>query len=183
MAVPRKKKPGPEELDLATLRRGLPGVSPARGRAFAEAAAISLHRQGHKSGVELLLAGVLKKSFALQYPRITRQIDKSWADQDEATEDGACAMAFVLTMRVTDFTVIERSAKGTGIDYWLGYVSELPFQRAARLEVSGIAKGDESAIARRVQQKKEQSRKSAGSLKAYVCVTEFGTPTSRLVRA
>ena len=43
---------------------------------------------------------------------------------------------------------MERSAKGTGIDYWLGVGKDQRgvFQASARLEVSGILKGNESKI-------------------------------------
>jgi hypothetical protein len=47
----------------------------------------------------------------------------------------------MLIRQLTQFTVIERSRKGTGFDYWLGSedeAGELPFQNKVRLEVSGI---------------------------------------------
>ena len=46
---------------------------------------------------------------------------------------------------VGQYTVIHRSRKGTGFDYWLGdekNEDELPLQSKARLEVSGIRRAD-----------------------------------------
>ena len=50
----------------------------------------------------------------------------------------------------------------------------------ARLEVSGIRKGDERTIKTRVRQKLKQVAKSDGSLPAYIVVVEFGTPISEV---
>jgi hypothetical protein len=55
----------------------------------------------------------------------------------------------------------------------------LPFQRMARLEVSGIRKGSRSQINARVKQKTEQTRASdAEGLPAYIIVVEFSRPIS-----
>ncbi len=84
---------------------------------------------------------------------------------------------------MTALTVIERSRKGTGFDYWLGTqgsTATLPFDRMARLEVSGIrSKGNRSQINARVKQKTEQTRASdAQGLPAYIIVVEFSRPIS-----
>lgn len=85
-------------------------------------------------------------------------------------------------MKLTDLTIIERSRKGTGFDYWLGNQDStaiLPFQHMARLEVSGIRKGNQSQINARVKQKTEQTGASdAEGLPAYIIVVEFSRPIS-----
>jgi len=171
------------ELDIALLALGLPGVSSVRGAQHAEAASISFHRQGHATGSELRLAGMVARTFRLRLQEITEQIERSWGDVDEATEDGASGVAFLLTLRMTDYTVIERSAKGTGIDYWLGYRDANPFERAARLECSGIAKGDGADVRARVREKMKRAANANGSPPVYVCVTEFGAPLTILERS
>ena len=170
----------PQVLDLAALDSGLPGVTEVRARAYAEAAAVSLDRQGHQSGVTLHVAGVVKQELRVRYRSATDIARKAWSDDQEATEDGACALAFLLVLRLTEFTVIQRSAKGTGIDYWLAHNSDAMFQSAARLEVSGIARGGADVVARRVRSKLRQTQRCCSALPAYVSVTEFGTPTSVL---
>ncbi|BDA74130.1 hypothetical protein CAL7716_082960 [Calothrix sp. PCC 7716] len=90
-------------------------------------------------------------------------------------------IAFLVVRELTNLTVIERSAKGTGFDYWLGALEpdeELPFQNRVRLEVSGIRSGDSSRVKARVKQKKEQTKPSDGQYPAYVIVVEFSTPIS-----
>ncbi len=167
-------------LDLAELLSGLRGISPARAAAFVEAATVCLKGEGHRSGVHLRIAES-EHGFALTWPVASERAPFSWRDAEEATEDGATAIALLLVRRLTDFTVIERSVKGTGIDYWLGYDDPLPFARSARLEVSGIRRAERSAFDRRVREKRQQTDRSAGELPAYIAVTEFGTPLSALV--
>ncbi len=109
---------------------------------------------------------------------------RCWADDQEATEFGACGIAALLIHEFTDLTVTERSVKGTGFDYWLGTKSsEAPlFQEKARLEVSGIRNGDDFALRRRVKEKTEQTKRLDGTLPAYIIVVEFSTPRSQTVK-
>ncbi len=90
----------------------------------------------------------------------------------------------MLLDKLTDFTVIERSRRGTGFDYWLGIkdeTQELPFQNKVRLEVSGIRRGDDTRIRARVKQKIEQTNPSDGALPTYIVVVEFSRPLSWIV--
>ena len=124
---------------------------------------------------------------ALAWPRVTDQTLRTWADLQEATEYGATAIAALLAKQELGYAVVERSAKGTGIDYWLGDDAEgPPFQNKARLEVSGIlrvegsARNVETAVARRVRAKQRQTQSSRGSLPACVIVVEFGSPLAEV---
>ena len=90
---------------------------------------------------------------------------------------GATGVAVLLAKQETDHVVIERSVKGTGIDYWLGDASDAPlFQRKARLEISGILQGNDRAVGARVRQKLRQVARSNCVLPAFVVVVEFGKP-------
>lgn len=114
---------------------------------------------------------------------ITPQVLHAWEDEQELTEFGACGIAILLTLELTEYTVIRRARKGSGIDYWLGHTdAEHAFQDAARLEVSGILRGDSSDIRSRVEKKKKQTEQSDGKLPAYIIVVEFSKPESYLVK-
>ncbi len=92
-------------------------------------------------------------------------------------------MAILIILALTDYTVIRRSRKGTGIDSWLGYQdADYPFQDAARLEVSGIRRGNDRILNARVSQKIRQTQPSDGALPAYIVVVEFSSPYARLVK-
>jgi hypothetical protein len=101
----------------------------------------------------------------------------TWNDPEEATEQGAAACALVLIKGLAHYEVVERSRKGTGFDYWLGDEDDYPFQKKARLEVSGIAEGSEAQLQQRVNQKLRQTKRSdSTNLPAFVAVLEFKTP-------
>ena len=115
------------------------------------------------------------------------QANRSWADTQEATEYGATALAVLLARAETGHTVVQRSRKGTGIDYWMGEENDgPPFQHKARLEISGIlhALGDQGAVRRavaaRVSQKVQQVQRSGTLPAAHVVVVEFGTPLAEM---
>lgn len=169
-------------LNLQTLGQGLPAITPAFGAAIAEAGAICLTDEAHAPGVILKVEGEFSTTFRLNWPPVTEQTRRCWNDEEYTTEQAAYGIAFLLILQLTNFTVIERSRKGTGFDYWLGMqdsTATLPFQRMARLEVSGIRKGNRSQINARVKQKIEQTRVSeAQGLPAYIIVVEFSRPIS-----
>lgn len=128
--------------------------------------------------------GDFKRTFSVVWDSTTEQMRRCWADPDVTTEHGAYGIAVLLLPALTDLTIVQRSRKGTGFDFWLGPmpVDELLFQEKARLEVSGIRKGSESEIKARLRQKKEQTKRSDGLLPAYIVVVEFGEPKSRVVK-
>ena len=170
-------------LNLNELRSGLPAITPEWGSVLAQVAGVCLELQGHCQGVRLRVTGFVNDTYALIWPPISDQALRTWSDYQEATQYGATAIAVLLAKKETGYAVIERSAKGTGIDYWLGHEAEgPPFQNKARLEVSGIFSVEgsdrdvERAVAKRVREKLKQTQSSSGSLPAYVIVVEFGSP-------
>jgi hypothetical protein len=92
-------------------------------------------------------------------------------------------VAILLVDSLTEYHIVERSFKGTGFDYWLGPKKSRLFQKAARLEVSGIREGSTNAIDKRIREKVAQTKQSdVLNLPAFVVVVEFGTPTATMVR-
>ncbi len=84
---------------------------------------------------------------------------------------------------VTDYHIVERAYKTTGFDYWLGNRGDFLFQKAARLEVSGIRSGTPGQIDSRVKAKLKQSEQSQDTgLPIIVVVVEFGTPAAVMVK-
>ncbi|KHD04987.1 hypothetical protein PN36_30190 [Candidatus Thiomargarita nelsonii] len=168
-------------LMLQDLAAGLPAITPAFGACLAEAGAICLENSGQKCGVELSVTGDLTGCFKLYWPEVTEQMRRCWNDYEVTTEHGAYAIAFLLIRELTNFTIIERSFKGTGIDYWLGDKNALFFRKKARLEVSGIREGNQSRIKSRLNIKLKQTTRSHGILPAYIVIVEFSQPTAQVV--
>jgi hypothetical protein len=132
--------------------------------------------------VHLRVDGELFGSYSVVFEPVTQQMIRCWNDDEVATECGAYAIAILLIVERTEYTVIERSRKGTGFDYWLGTDGDTLFQAKARLEVSGIRSGDERDIDRRSLRKQRQVRPTSNPLPAYVVIVEFGTPRGRVTR-
>ena len=114
---------------------------------------------------------------------------RGWRDLQEATEYGATAIAILLVIKTTEYTIIERSAKGLGFDYWL--LEEELYDEddllpagTARLEVSGmIHEEKDSKIRARVEEKVTQTKTSDDlKLPAIIVVVEFSRPEAHLVR-
>ena len=173
------------DLDLNELGKppGYPALTVARGGALAEAAAVCLENQRHKSGKTLQVFGLKEAVYRLNWPHVTRQMRSTHNDLQDATSEGTCAVAIGLARKQTGLLVVERSRKGTGFDYWLGKDADTLFQDKSRLEVSGILNGDKSQIASRLEQNKKQNEQSDSlGLPAFVCVVEFGTPQAHFVK-
>jgi len=171
--------------DLNELCDGMPGITPEIGATLAQAAGVCFRDQQHSLGVEMMVGG-LGQTVQVYWPEPKEQTLRAWNDEQVTTEHGACGVAVLLIKTFTEYTVIERSRKGTGFDYWLGHQEDnavLPFERKARLEVSGIRKGMEQKVKSRVQTKLKQTNPSDGNgLPAYITVVEFSIPRAEVVQ-
>jgi len=83
---------------------------------------------------------------------------------------------------LTEYTVVERARKGPGFDYWLGKKDSVAplFQDKARLEVSGLRRGDDRSLESRVRRKAKQIEASDRGLPGLVAVVEFSSPRTRV---
>lgn len=173
-------------LDLNDLGNGkIPAITSAWGMAMAEAAGVCLESQNHTRGVKLQVIGDLMGFDILNWPAITDQTRRAWYDLQEATEYGATAIAVLLSKNELGYSVIQRSRKGTGFDYWMGDSDKNPLQRKARLEISGIlrSRGNVAREVRaRVIQKLQQAERPGSTSPVYVIVVEFGSPIAEVKR-
>ncbi len=173
-----------DTIDLAELGQGIPALTVAAGTYLAEAAIVCFEDCGHMSGVLLAVRGSFDQGCRVMWPYGTdERMRRCWNDPEYTTEHGACGVAILLVRRLTGFTAVQRARKGGGFDYWLAIeddVEALPFQHAARLEVSGIRRGDPSDVSDRVRKKRRQVRRSEGYLPAYIAVVEFSKPTAHV---
>jgi hypothetical protein len=154
---------------------------------MAYAAAVCLEERGHQTGIPIHVTvdGSTVQRLPLYWPAASPEAQRSWADPDEATEQGACAIAALLVDTLTDLTILERSRTHSGFDYWLGprnHPTPL-FQDKTRLEVSGIRHAEEDRVRARERQKFAQITRNESSqtrrLPCIVVIVEFGMPQSR----
>lgn len=157
----------------------MPGITPTIGCYLCENCLVCMDKSNHTSGTDFNIAGLHEETFQLCWSgEVTDQISRSYQDEIEATEQGAACISILLAKKLTEYTIIERSWRGTGIDYWLGYENEPIFQRAARLEISGIkTETATNTIQARFEQKvKQTSLTDDTNLPAYISIVEFSNP-------
>lgn len=143
-----------------------------------EACVVTLKRQEHSNlGTQLEVKGDYDMQVTLTWEDIyNEQINNAWQNQNEATEHGAECIAVLLALNLTDYTVIQRSKKYDGFDYWLGKSNDPLFQKKARLEISGIY-DNSIEVNRRFKIKLTQTDQSDHvKLPAYVGIVEFSNP-------
>ncbi len=166
-------------IDINEIAQGLPGLSKTSGQHLYEGCVVCLTRHKHSNlGTNLNVYGDNVITYKLTWGNIyDDQLDKTWADQFYATEHGAVCLAILLALKLTEFTIIEKSARRNGFDYWLGQKGDILFQKKARLEISGIFKGAEKDVNARYKVKVKQTNQSDSlNLPAYVGIVEFSNP-------
>jgi hypothetical protein len=102
----------------------------------------------------------------------------------------AAGLAILLILELTEYTIIERSVKGTGFDYWL--IERNTYEKSdqvfpkgtARLEVSGILQSRSDTEMRTLLKKKfkQVSVSDQWSLPSVIIVLEFGRPEVQIAR-
>lgn len=173
----------PQTLDLGSLAQGLPpGLTPERGAAMAQAARVCLTESRHPSPCGLTVDGGHSGRMPLAFQVATDAESRSWNDQEEATQQGAYAVAILVMKQLESLTVLERSRRGTHFDWWLGTSDGGPlFQDKVHLEVSGIRDGSEARISERVAEKwgRFGTEPAVDGFRRRVVVVEYSRPLVR----
>ena len=164
-------------IEVENIKNGLPGVAPVTAAHLYESFMCCMHYHSHNETTLLSLSGYEQPVTLKWRDYYDAQISRTYTDEQYNTEHGAVCLSIMLTLSLTPYTVIMRSRKGTGFDYWLGIKDTVLFQKKARLEASGILKGDDRLMDKRYKAKSLQTQKSDDSgLPAYISIVEFSRP-------
>jgi len=174
-------------LALESLADRVPVIPQGAAGFYKQNCMICFHHNSHKSGVKLT-ANYRDSNPIYEIcwsGEVTDQLVKCYADLRRSTDNAACAIALLLLEELTEFTGVEQARTGTTIDYYLTPQSQdnnLIFNRAARLEVSGILEENENnTIDGRIRKKlRRLDRKS--DLPAFIIIVEFSQPRSKMVK-
>lgn len=168
-----------KKIDLERIRDCTPALSKSWSEQRFEAVIFCLNHNSHQSGIKCRNTSG-DSDYELNWDtEVNDIIKRTHNDIQDATEIGAEGMAAIFANELTPYQIILRSAKKTGIDYWLGNRNDgkLLFQKSARLEISGLIKGSDAEFRRRIKKKKDQTKQSVNTkLPAYVAITDFGEP-------
>ncbi len=182
-------------IQLEDLSKQAPVLTEDGARFYRENCMVCFASQQHDNGVALHVDvdDTLERISVAWQGVVTPKMLVSYRDQDKRVDFGACAVALLIMPVFTGYAAVEPSATGDGVDYYLtrpGDDDELIFNGAARLEVSGIQRENESnTVADRVSRKRRRLRRLRKSSPAnptkdpptFICVVEFGLPQSRVV--
>jgi hypothetical protein len=174
-------------VDFDDLTFPMPALTEAFGKMMAEAASVCFDACGHETVVRMLVQaqidGTWSRDVEVHRWPVDDHMRRSFNDLEEAVEYGSYGLAILLIKKIAGFAVVERSAQGTGIDYWLGdHVEGAPIQSKARLEVSGILRGTDSVVRRRINDKVAQATANSSPLPTYVVVVRYQRPDCTLVK-
>ena len=171
------------------------GKVPALTRSFAgimqEAIVMCMREHHHSSGITCDVKDfteVLATAKIVWVKEFTNTIARAFGSTANAAERAGEGIAILSVLSLTDFTVIERSITGTGVDFWLGNkdnTTEAILQRAARMEVKGRTQLRSESKIRSVLRvgMKQTDRSAATKLPACVILTEFSRPVIYMVWA
>jgi len=141
-------------------------------------------RRSRRSGPIVLRLRYERRDDALTVGvhRITAAVKRAFADEPDAAEHGAYGVALLVAATQMRLRFAARSFKGTGFDFFM-YAPDAPtdtdddiFAGTWGLEATGILKGDDTEIKKRLKLKREQVALAAKVRPVLIAVVEFSRP-------
>lgn len=163
-------------------------LSSGKARMLMETCIWSLWHCNHENGVNLTL-DYEDNHFLYNIVWSDNEIDQDAImrsyNQNDATEYGAEAIAILMSLDRTEYNSVNRAITSTGIDYWLGYRNKNPnnpFEKSARLEISGIiTETSSNSVDRRLREKLQQTSPTHDTgLPVFVVIVEFSNPKAKM---
>jgi hypothetical protein len=142
---------------------------------YIEAARTCLDRY-HSSPKEFTVRNDGAESFTqVEWELTDSEIRSAWANEDDATRDGAYALAIAATELLRGMVAVRRAETRTGADYYISFsgVHSEDLENCFRLEVSGTCSSNKSDINRRLKIKLEQASKGNSNLPAIAAIIGF----------
>ncbi|NJL22022.1 MAG: hypothetical protein HC895_16335 [Leptolyngbyaceae cyanobacterium SM1_3_5] len=132
----------------------------------------------HVSPKEFTLENDKMQSIArVEWEKTDERTKAAWANADDATRDGAYALAIAATELLKGMVAVRRAETRTGADYYIAPVGQdvEDLENCWRLEVSGVSgnSSDKSEIKSRLRKKIEQARQGNSNLPALAAVIGF----------
>ena len=163
------------ELNLRDMHTRHRGLTVDIAGTFWEAASVCLNRH-HTSPTEFMVSDNGNSAAArLAWTVPDATLSGAWANESVATENGAygCIIAAIEVFR--SFFAVRRADTGTGADYYVGPAGsgEEDLENCLRLEISGVDRGSNKEVARRLLQKVAQARRGESNLPAIAGVIGF----------
>lgn len=164
-------------LTFAGLEQLHSGLTAAIAQTFHEAASICLARH-HEAPIDFSLEEhppANLTAVTLNWPLPSDQLKRAWANTNDATEAGACALGIAAVFLTRGLHVVARAETWTGADYFLAPRGQEPddLEDCFRLELSGVDSGDVRLVHSRVASKLMQAGRGNVDTPAIAAVTGF----------
>lgn len=150
------------------------GLTPEVASYYLQAACVCLDRH-HEPPTDFLLNSDSQETLTVVEWNPTDDRTKSaWANKDDATRDGAYAVALASTELSKGLVAVHRAETKTGADYYVAPIDTTSddLENWYRLEVSGTDL-DEYEVKARLKVKVEQTKKGNSNLPALATVVGF----------
>jgi hypothetical protein len=150
-------------------------LTPSIAGCYSEAASVCLSRH-HVPPVEVILSDNEIKSMAkMAWLQPDSRTSDAWANETDTTEAGAYACVIAGVEALRGMFAVHRAETCTGADYYVGPkgAGEDDLEDCFRLEISGVSKGDEKAVAKRLLEKIHQAQRGNSCLPAIAGVIGF----------
>lgn len=151
------------------------GLTEAIASAHTEAAGVCLSRHHQSPTAFDLHRDGDRSTAAVAWSQPSARTVSAWANDTDATEAGACACALAAVELVDGLVAVRRAETKTGADYYIAprgsAIGDL--EDCLRLEVSGVDKGRESIVNKRVGEKLAQAAAGNSNLPAMAGVVGF----------
>lgn len=164
-----------ESITLDRLHERHPGLTPALGQSYVEAAWVCLARH-HQPPVTFSVnhAGN-ESSRSIEFQTPDQRTKNANANEIDATEAGAYGLSLATIESVAGMVAVRRAETRTGADWYIAPIGELleDLESCIRLEVSGTSTGTRNDVSRRLQEKVIQTSRGDSNLPAIAAVVGF----------
>ena len=164
----------PPLLPLQHMSNRHQALTPSLAGSYLEAARVCLDRH-HTSPKEFTLEDNKAESIAkVEWEVADVRVQAAWANTDDATRDGAYAVAIAATELLRGMFAVRRAETRTGADYYVAFANQdlEDLENCFRLEVSGTH-SDKSEVKKRLRVKLEQAKQGNSNLPALAAVIGF----------
>ena len=161
-------------LELSNLADRHIGLTQALAESYLEAARVSLDRHHNPPQEFILRNESIAQTVLVNWIPSDKRSRGAWANEDDATRDGAYACAIAATELSLGLYSVRRAETLTGADYYVSTINQIPedLEACFRLEVSGTSL-DKYEVQRRLKNKLSQLLKGNCNLPALAVVVGF----------
>lgn len=150
------------------------GLLPSTAANYLDAVRVCLDRHHISPQKFVLLDDAVEFQALVEWELTDERCRDAWANRDDATRDGAYAVALAATELLRGLVAIRRAETRTGADYYIAPVGQAieDLEECLRLEVSGTDLSA-SKVKQRLREKLAQVSRGGSNLPALACVVGF----------